>query len=368
MSEYDDSEAKFRLRQEFREDFDDDAQPSLKEVLSGNLSPSAGVGENFVFGTEALVGHGEPTNNLCGTWRKLIACSTPHLHKAVFDKKSGLWVDMSHLTDVRCIFHSCDKPTCRVCYERGWATKTAGVMEFRLEEGQMRLSHLDLGEGVLHIVVSLDPSDYGLSKKEIREKVIKGLEARGVVGGCLIPHWARFDKDKWRWYLGIHFHCLGFVRGGMRMCRGCKYAYDKGSRFFCGGCDGFYGHSKELWKEDKLIVEVLEKRKSVFGTSWYQLHHCTVDLVKKRRNVVVWFGALAYRKMHISKALFKAFVRKRKPKCRICGGELVRHEYVGKDPKVLALFKKRRGAREKIEPFYLLTADLVMCPEKWENG
>ena len=217
---------------------------------------------------------------------------------------------------------------------------------------------------VEHIIVSVDSKYWGWDEESIRKYVLKGLKNRGVVGGCLIPHWARFDHDKWRWKLGVHYHVLGFIRGGMRKCRGCPYVNDRGSRFFCKGCEGFYGVSKKCWESDRLIVEVKGKRESIFGTAWYQLHHATVRIDRLRCHVVTWFGICSYRKMKIPKEARKEYNEENKPKCRICGGKITPHVYVGHDPNVLALYKKVRGAREKVERVYSNACDLIRTRER----
>jgi len=346
----------------------DDVQPSREEVLKDAVkSPSALEGGGFRFGVYELVGHGKQTNGRCGTFHKFLACSRVELHnKTVFDVKSGSLINFKGKADVHPVFYSCDKFSCPVCYERGASVREADSIVFRFEEGSKRLDHVAFGD-VEHIIVSVDPKYYGWSEEYIRKYVLKGLKARGVVGGCLIPHWARFDHDKWRWKLGVHYHVLGFVRGGMRKCRGCRYANDKGSRFFCGGCDGFYGVSKKCWESDRLIVEVKEKRKSVFGTAWYQLHHATIR-VDKRSHLVKWFGVCSYRKMKIPKEARKEYDKKHKPKCRICGSELIRHEYRGLNADVYAFFKKRRGAREKVESFFDKAKFWFESPERRGSG
>jgi hypothetical protein len=369
--EYNEAEAKFKLTQEFSERFDDDAQPSRDDIFKGKVnSPSAIEGGGFRFGFYELVGHGQQTNGLCGRFEHIAACTKVHLHdKTVLDVKTGSLVTYKGMADVHPIFHSCDKPSCPICYERGWAVRGADNINFRLLESAKRLDHVAFGD-VEHIIVSVDPSDYGMSEEKLRRKVDRGLKDRGVIGGCIIPHFARFDNEKRKWYLGIHFHVLGFIQGGFRRCRGCKHGSEKGSRLFCGSCEGFYGRSKKCWASDKLIVEVKDKRKSVFGTAWYQLHHATLRHGAKRDLVVRWFGVCSYRRMKIPKAARKEYDEKKKPKCRICGGELTRHEYVGCNPVVLAWQKKRRGAREKVEPIFDRASDYVESPKGrcWGDG
>jgi hypothetical protein len=347
----------------------DDIQPSREEVLRGEVkSPSALEGGGFRFGIYELVGHGNQTNGRCGTFHRILACSRVELHnKMIFDVKTGSLIDFSGKADVHPTFYSCDKPSCPICYERGWGVREADNVNFHFEESVKRLDRVVFGD-VEHIIVALDSKYWYFDEKTIRKLVLKGLKNRGVVGGCLIPHWARFDHDKWRWKLGVHYHVLGYIRGGFRKCRGCPYVNDKGSRFFCKDCEGFYGVSKKFWKSDGLIVEVKDKRKSIFGTAWYQLHHATIRTDKKRSHVVTWFGVCSSRHLKISKEARREYKEKRRAKCRICGSPLVRHEYCGRDLNVLAWFKKRRGAREKVEPVFLPACDLVERPEKWGSG
>jgi hypothetical protein len=357
---------------EFRENVVDvdDVQPSREEVLKGEVnSPSALEGGGFRFGVYQLVGHGKQTNHWCGSFGKFLACSRVELHnKMMFDAKTGSLVNFAGKADVHPVFRSCDKPSCPVCYERGWAVREADNVTFRLGEASKRLDHVAFGDPE-HIIISVDPRYYGWSEEHIRKYVLKGLKNRGVDGGCLIPHWARFKRGL-GWYLGIHYHVLGFIRHGFRKCRGCSHVNEKGSRDCCKGCSGFYGVSKKCWKKDRLIVEVKGKRESVFGTAWYQLHHATFDVSKKRHGIVKWFGICSYRRMKIPKEARKEYDKKRKPKCRICGSLLVRHEYRGHDLNILAWFSKRRGAREKVEWFFGLASDFVERPEikKWGSG
>ena len=360
------------MRQEFSVRYDDDLQPSREEVLHGKVnSPSALEGGGFRFGKWELVGHApHATNGRCGTFSKFLACTKLHLHnKMCFDPKTGSLVNYAGLADVHPVFYSCDKPSCPVCYQLGYAIRAADNVNFRLKEASKRLDHVAFGD-VEHIIVSMPKDLWGCPDEAVLRKYAReALEKRGIVGGCMIFHPARFGDEK-RWHLGIHYHVLGYVRGGLRKCRGCSYVNDKGSRFFCKGCDGFYGVSKKCYESDKIIVEVKDKRKSIFGTAWYQIHHAGICTDGKRAHVVTWLGLCGYRKMKIPKEARREYDKEKKPKCRICGSELVRHEYCGCDPNVLAFFKKRRGAREKVEPFFGVGSVFVERPEakKWGSG
>jgi hypothetical protein len=375
MNKHDSSEEVFHLHEKVgncdKED-SDDGQPSRNEVLKGLVSsPSALEGGGFRFGVYELVGHSpKPTSDRCGTFLHFLACTRLELHnKIVFDEKTGSLTNYAGLADVHPVFNSCDKFSCPICYERGASVREADKINFRLGWISKKLDHTVFGD-VEHIIVGIPPIKWCVSDELVlRKLVLKGLECRGVVGGCLIFHGARFNSDTRRWYWSPHYHVLGFIgiKGGFRKCRGCRYVNDRGSRFFCEGCDGFYGVSKKCWKSDGLIVEVKDKRKSIFGTAWYQLHHATIR-TDKRTHIVKWFGVCSYRRLKVDKKARKEYDKEHRVKCRICGSELVRHEYCGCDPNVKLFYRKVRGAREKVEPFFSPSCDWVERPERWRSG
>jgi hypothetical protein len=74
--------------------------------------------------------------------------------------------------------------------------------------------------------------------------------------------------------------------------------------------------------------------------------------------------------MKIPKAARKEYDEKKKSKCRICNSDLLVHEYYGADPKILGLFKKRRGYREKVEPIFDRASDYRESPKgrSWGSG
>jgi len=101
-------------------------------------------------------------------------------------------------------FHSCDKPSCPICYLYGWVVREAKSIEARLKEASKRFG---LAE---HIITIFPPKFWHLTYKQLRKKAIEILKRRGVVGGVLIFHGFRFNKRKWFWYWSPHFHCLGY--------------------------------------------------------------------------------------------------------------------------------------------------------------
>ena len=154
--------------------------------------------------------------------------------------------------------------------------------------------------------------------KSLRQKAVKILKKRGVIGGCLIFHAFRYDIVR-QWYWSPHFHVLGYILGGYGQCRTCKRKGNclKG----CGGFDDrnyWEGYMKDGW-----VVKVMGERKTAFGTAWYQLNHSSYDQTKKRFHIATWFGVCSYRKLKVTP-------EKRKELCPICQHELQDIKYVGK--------------------------------------
>ena len=223
---------------------------------------------------------------------------------------------------VKSIYHSCDKPTCPKCFKFGWATREASRMEKRLQGASNRL-----GLPVEHIVVSPRSEDYGLSLDALRKKAVKIMANRGIIGGSMIFHFFRYSNREesvrlgkpFGWYPSPHFHVLGFVGGeGFGRCRCCKGAD-------CYACNGFEGVTRRENKKDGWVVKVLEKRKTVGGTCWYQLNHCSIRRGSKKSHAATWFGVCSYRKLKLINGKDVGI----KHKCAICGGDLVRVRYLG---------------------------------------
>jgi len=164
-------------------------------------------------------------------------------------------------------------------------------------------------------MVSVPVGDRDLPESVLREKCRKALFDRGVIGGCLIFHGFREDKERHVLAWSVHYHALVYIEGGYK-CRDCKKTCFK-------GCGGFVDRSYRCFENDGCIVRVLGKRKTVVGTAWYQLNHATIRLGIKRFQSVTWFGICSYRK-------FKSEKVKTENSCPACDSEMGRCSYVGK--------------------------------------
>ena len=256
------------------------------------------------FGDFQLVGHGEVTNKFCGKYIGLKGCLRVDLHNLItLDAKS-----YKGKVFRRIVHHFCNKPSCPVCFKSGWAVRQAGNIEGRLAEASKRFGQVE------HIVATVPPKFYGLDYLSLRHKIIKVLALRGIIGGVMIFHGFRYNLRK-SWYWSPHFHVLGFILGGYGRCRRCKKKCFK-------GCGGWEDTKYRAYEKDGCIVRVLGKRKTVFGTAWYQLNHSSINVTKKRFHVAVWFGTCSYRKLKVT-------VEKRKELCPLCQHDLIAIEYLG---------------------------------------
>jgi hypothetical protein len=285
----------------------------------GDVVPEIDVRNKFwSYGEQELVGHGKQTNDKCGTFNRFMGCLNVEAHNA------SRWFNPDLKKDsvfVKSVYHSCDKPTCPKCFKFGWSVREAFRVETRLKEASKFYGEVE------HIICSVPESDYGLGLEDLRHKAVKILANRGVIGGSMCFHGFRYSNRKesirksvpfgWRW--SPHIHVLGFVGGeGYEICRRCKGAD-------CYACSGFEGLTRREHEKDKWIVKVMEKRKTIGGTAWYELNHCSIRRGSKKSHAVSWFGVVGYRKLKLINVKDVGV----KHKCPICGSDLVRVRYLG---------------------------------------
>lgn len=282
-------------------------------------------------GNWRLVGNGERKSLECGRPVGFEICdSEEHDFLSHVDGKS-----FKGLVDVHVKHKSCFRYDCPVCY-LSWAVHEAHAIDWKLEHVGKKWGLAD------HVVVSLaDNTLFADCSLEVFSKVValvvKGLKKRHVVGGCLIFHgfrYADFEESRskgvpfgWRW--SPHFHVLGFIYGRQ----------------------AFYDAVPKQFLKDGLVVKLKDKRKTVFGTAWYQLNHASVRPDKKRFCVARWFG------VGRSEKVDKMPKERAALKCRVCGRELVSAVYRGK--KYLGKFKPLKECSKDDRRFYA---------ERLENG
>jgi len=263
-----------------------------------------------------LVGRGGVTNSECGRHRFFKKCGVVDLHHNEFEGK-----DVWH----NCV-KTCGCPSCSRCFKYGWAVGEANNIDCRFLTAEKVLG-LPYGS-VEHLQASVPKSDYGLSYVDLSRDAILALKASGCFGGCIILHGHRKDYVKRELFFSPHFHSLSYLRGGYR-CRGCGHLKCSGKmRLYCdapvGSCDGFEQVTRSVHVDDGWIVSlaknekgVVEKRKNVFGTAWYQLEHASYQVGVRRFQIVKWFGDVNNRKL-------ETVHRPLDLKCVACGGVMER--------------------------------------------
>jgi hypothetical protein len=257
----------------------------------------------------APVGRGVKNSDWCGKSRGLLVCKNKEGHKGKLLNNVGC----TDKVVVRPQHFWCKKSSCPVCFIRGWSVRGAKFIEGRLNVGVER------GFGKIeHIVVSVSEVDRDLFEPVMRKKCHDALSVCGVVGGCLLFHGYRIDRARSVLVWSPHYHVLGFVLGGYDRCRHCTGGD-------CYACDGFEGRCYRVYRDNSYIVRVLDERRTVFGTGWYQLHHASIRVGIKRFHVVTWFGVCGYNNLKGKRVKVEVEVP-----CPACGGEMVRSVHVGK--------------------------------------
>lgn len=216
----------------------------------------------------------------------------------------------------------CNYALCSKCFLNGWVPRTSRSMEARLNEGVKR----GLGK-VEHGEVSVKPEvARALPFSVLKEKTRAALAAVGIFDVELVFHGARLDRKRHVLVHSPHFHWVGFVRGGVDICRNCVHVRED-----CYDCPCFKGRGIREFRESGYLVKVFEERRTVFGTLKYILSHATIRRVRmhtrfgvQRFSPITYLGALAPRRMKIGRV--KAVVG-----CPLCSKEMTRKVYVGED-------------------------------------
>jgi hypothetical protein len=263
-----------------------------------------------------LVGRGGVTNSECGRHRFYEKCDDVGNHHNEFENK-----DVWH----NCV-KTCGRPSCSRCFKYGWAVREANSIDSRFLTAEDVLGFPYAS--VEHLQASVPKKDYGLSYADLSGKAILALKGSGGLGGNIIFHPFRKDYVARDLVFSPHFHSLCYLKDGYK-CRSCPHLKCSGKmRLYCnspeGSCDGFEQVTRRAHVDDGWIVSlaknekgVVEKRKSLFGTAWYQLEHSGLKVGSVRFQIVKWWGNLNNAKLETVRHPLNF-------KCIACGGVMER--------------------------------------------
>jgi len=286
-------------------------------------------------GIYSVVGNGEITNDdpdspkRCGKFYGFVGCVHTELH----NKTTLDGVNHRGMAYVRKRFRRCFNPRCPKCM-KAWAVREAKSATRRIERASVKYG---LAE---HIICSTPKFEYPMFDEGYsgylkgRGRLREILDSRGVIGGLEIFHGFRFASRKesrmkgvpFGWYWSVHWHILGFLVDGYSKCRSCAHNCNT-ERDHCRACPSFEGRTRRAFDNDGWIVKVLDKRKTLIGTIYYQLNHATIISSKRRFHPLTWFGVCAIRVMKLDKADFK----ENPELCPICQSECIPLTYLGFD-------------------------------------
>ena len=241
---------------------------SLQESCTGILPIAKSTSLGW-----SLPGHGEAYQD-CGEIR-FRGCLNVEFHQEALDR------DQRGKAFVQAYRRTCGRKECPKCYE-SWASLEARRAEYRLGFYRGRWGK------PIHLSVNPASEIWDWDYHRLKSYAYKALKCVGISGGCLIYHPFR-QNESGEWFFSPHFHVLG-------------YGYHRGNRV------------------PNMVVKNHGVRKSVRATLLYQLSHAGVH---ESIHTVTWFGCLSYNKLKVPP------MPDPKPKCPLCGEDLVPLLYCG---------------------------------------
>jgi hypothetical protein len=283
-----------------------------------------------------IVGRGSATNSYCGKHRSFLKCAETSLHDSIGGR------DFYHNRITNCHTYRC-----HICWKYGWCVHRALSIDSRFLTAEKVLG-LPISS-VDHLSASMPKELYDKPYDVMCQACWSALRRRGILGCATIIHPFRKDLKRRDLYRSFHHHVLGYIKGGYR-CRSC----DKNVNGVCLdlSCDGFEALTRRCYGDDGWIVTlarnengVVEQRKSVFGTAWYQCEHSGFKVGVKNFQIVEWWGNVAKRK-------FQTVMRSDGPRCAVCKS-VMKQSFLPDGVKVVA----NRGERGFLKNFTLPHVD-----------
>ena len=160
---------------------------------------------------------------------------------------------------------SCYRAACMTCCKK-WLARESNKSKRRIEKYEKKSK-----KNVKHIILSVPRWEHYTPKKDLAKKAYKILKEISCIGGCIVFHSFRYNRDVKEWYYSPHFHVLGF--GWIENVVAC--------------------YQKKGW-----VVKNKGTRESTFATIYYILSHAGI---KKHNHSLIWFGDLSYSKLKVEK-------------------------------------------------------------------
>lgn len=303
-----------------------DGDRSVRSVEGRFQEPVLDVSDSFLgelrrFGFD-LVGHGSVTSADCNRYLWTLICARISLHP---EHPGQIFTHKVHC--------HCNNWRCPKCFFYGAAVRSAGHIKQRIVRASELLGlPFEVGTVVL-------PEKFWRFPVDVQRRLaLKALKVRGFLGGNLIYHPARYKssfvdgKGKFhlaKWYIGCHFHFIGFFESNYDICRGCVHFNVWGSKkhgersnhggFACLNCRGFEGVTRRANFEDGFIVKVFDKRGAdrLFNTASYELSHAGFAVGSKRVHISTWSGCCSCKTLKVEYVAEGV-------KCPECHSELVK--------------------------------------------
>ena len=171
--------------------------PSWKDRVLNAKVPESEIGFK-THGDWGVVGYDEkPTNDNYGKFKWFLVCLRVLLHNLV--TLDGY--DYCGKGYGKRVWWHCNRPSCQICFRKGWAVRLASKMEHRLKELAKKYGRIE------HVVLSPSKSDWGLTFPELCRKAVKIAKSRGIIGGSIVFHFFRYHKAN-ETYLGEKAHFM----------------------------------------------------------------------------------------------------------------------------------------------------------------
>jgi len=195
---------------------------------------------------------------------------------------------------------SCFRSACKKCWLKKWLARESSRSTKRIEN-YVALAQRNgfRNKKPIHVIVS-PPWNQKYDRFDLlKEKCRRMMKEAGIIGGLLIYHPFRLDKETNIWVVHPHFHVIGF---------------------------GWVVNTSRISSKEGWIIKNKGIRDSLHSTIYYQLSHAGVS---EKIHSITWFGTLGYRSKYANE--IKVEKEELDPNCPFCDLLLVRVEFIGLD-------------------------------------